>query len=332
MTALYYQFLPPGVKRQYHQEVDLYIRQSGRAEFLNTIEKIRESMFAFDKQYKSVPKPPRASTEQSSSANRNKPQPQGAPVDVEYSAHAKFLQQMEIYKTLKLAIKRADIGIIRRAFARCCLLFHGSNKSKYAFLSLYMTWITQTPAADQELQHAILANGLVNLRGAEDSWFEMDRLNEFFNLQMKTLMATRRTSSIDVATLFRTTALTASYCTDLKESIEQAFGEHTNSTHTAKDVSDDVRNLAFQIYSSGSIDERKDGRDSPFQPPDIVSRGCALIVNGVIRFNKLVVHGQWTGDELDDSSGLASTSIGVLDDYVTKEPEEDKSNMATLMI
>lgn len=330
MTALYYQFLPPGVKRQYHQEVDLYIRQSGRAEFLNTIEKIRESMFAFDKQYKSVPKPPRASTEQSSSANRNKPQPQGAPVDVEYSAHAKFLQQMEIYKTLKLAIKRADIGIIRRAFARCCLLFHGSNKSKYAFLSLYMTWITQTPAADQELQHAILANGLVNLRGAEDSWFEMDRLNEFFNLQMKTL--TRRTSSIDVATLFRTTALTASYCTDLKESIEQAFGEHTNSTHTVKDVSDDVRNLAFQIYSSGSIDERKDGRDSPFQPPDIVSRGCALIVNGVIRFNKLVVHGQWTGDELDDSSGLASTSIGVLDDYVTKEPEEDKSNMATLMI
>jgi hypothetical protein len=37
-----------------------------------------------------------------------------------------------------------------------------------------------------------------------------------------------------------------------------------------------------------------------------------------------VVHGQWTGDELDDSSGPASTSIRVLDDYVTEEPEEDE--------
>jgi hypothetical protein len=28
------------------------------------------------------------------------------------------------------------------------------------------------------------ANGLVNLRGAEGGWFEMDRLNEFFNLPL----------------------------------------------------------------------------------------------------------------------------------------------------
>ncbi|RJE22629.1 hypothetical protein PHISCL_05052 [Aspergillus sclerotialis] len=231
---------------------------------------------------------------------------------------------MEVYKTLKLAIKRADIGIIHRIFARCCILFHGSSKTKYTFLSLYMTWLTGTPAAGRELQRAILANGLVNPRGAEDSWFEMDRLNEFFNLQMKTLMATRHTSSIDVATLFRTTALTASYCTDLKESIEQAFGEHTNSAHTEKDVSDDVRNLAFQIYCSGSVDKRKEGRDSPFQPPDVVSRGCALLGNGVARFSKLIVHGQWAGDDLHDSPGLNSTPIGVLDDFVTKEPEENE--------
>ena len=149
--------------------------------------------------------------------------------------------------------------MIRRVIARCCILFHGSSKSKYAFLSLCMTWLTGTPAADEDLQRAILANGLVNLRGAEDSWFEMDRLNEFFNLQMKTLMSTRRTSSIEVATLFRTTALTASYCIDLRESIEGAFGERTNSAHTTKDVSDDVRNLGFQIYSSGSIDKCKEG-------------------------------------------------------------------------
>jgi hypothetical protein len=231
---------------------------------------------------------------------------------------------MEVYKTLKLAIKRADVGMIRRVIARCCILFHGSSKSKYAFLSLYMTWLTGTLAADEELQRAILANGLVNLRGAEDSWFEMDRLNEFFNLQMKTLMSTRRTSSIDAATLFRNTALTASYCTDLKESIECAFGEHTKSTHTAKDVSDDVRNLAFQIYSSGSVNKHKEGRDSTFQPPDIVSRGCQLLINGVARFNKQVVQGRWTDDDLDDTLGQTSEPIGVLDHYITQDPEDDE--------
>jgi hypothetical protein len=144
-------------------------------------------------------------------------------IDVEFSAHAKFLQQMAIYRTLKYAIKRADIGLIRRIFVQCVILFHWSNKSKYAFLSLYMTWLTHTKAVDKKLQNAILANGLVNLRGAEDSWFEMDRLNEFFNLQMKTLLATRRTSTLGVTTLFQQTALTASYCTGLKEAIERAF-------------------------------------------------------------------------------------------------------------
>ena len=90
----------------------------------------------------------------------------------------------------------------------------------------------------------------------------MDQLNEFFNLQMKSLMATRRTSTIDVATLFRHTALTASYSTDLKEVIEQAFGEYTNARHQEKDASNDVRNLAFEIYRSGSIKKHEGGRDS----------------------------------------------------------------------
>lgn len=324
VTALYYQFLPPGIRCQYHQEVDHYIRQSGRAGFLNAVERIRESIFAFSEQCNFVSKPAKASGRQSEYGNKSKPQSRGAPVDLEFSAHAKFLQQMEVYKSLKLAIKLADIGMIRRVIARCCILFNGSSKSKYAFLSLYMTWLTGTPAADEELQRAILANGLVNLRGAEDSWFEMDRLNEFFNLQMKTLMSTRRTSSIDTATLFRNTALTASYCTDLKESIERAFGEHTKSAHTAKDVSDDVRNLAFQIYNSGSVNKHKKGRDSLFQPPDIVSRGCQVLVNGVMRFNKQVVQRRWTDDDVDDDLDQTSMPIRVLDHYITQEPEDDE--------
>jgi hypothetical protein len=46
----------------------------------------------------------------------------------------------------------------------------------FIFIS-YMTWLTHIKAANTELQRALLANGLVNLRGADDGWFEMDRLN-----------------------------------------------------------------------------------------------------------------------------------------------------------
>jgi hypothetical protein len=94
----------------------------------------------------------------------------------------------------------------------------------------------------------ILANGLCQSTSVakpriDHSWVEIDRLSEFFNLQVNT----RRTSSIDAAN----TALTASvfYSADLKEFIERAFGEHTESA-PPPDVADDVRNLSFQIHSS----------------------------------------------------------------------------------
>jgi len=90
-----------------------------------------------------------------------------------------------------------------------------------------------------------LANGLVNLRGTNNGWFKIDRLNEFFNLQMKVLMVIRRTSIIDTAELFRGTALTASYYTDLKVVIEAVFGEYSNARHQIKDVSREVRYLAY---------------------------------------------------------------------------------------
>ena len=298
VTALFYHLLPASVSAANSSQVDDYISNLGRATFLHRIEEIRQYIFT--------------ATEQSPKVSE--------PIDHEFSAHAKFLQQMETYKTLKYAIKHADVGLIKRALARCCVLFHGSGQTKYAFLSLYMTWLTQTDAADKPLQSAILANGLVNLRGTKDGWFEMDRLNEFFNLQMKTLMATRRTSTIDCADLFRRTALTGSYCTDLKETMEAAFGEHSNTRHQIKDASQEVRHLAYQIAVSRSISKYIGGRSSPFQPEDIVQQGVKLLRNGVKRFNDRVVEGQW--EDEDDLDNMTTTPIAVLDDTVDDDIDD----------
>ena len=120
VTALFYRLLPLGVCTAQPNQVDNYIRKLSRTTFHRRIEEIRQYIFT--------------ATEQSPNESK--------PIDYEFSAHAKFLQQMETYKTLKYAIKHTNVGLIKRALARCCLLFHGSDKSKYAFLSLYMTWLT----------------------------------------------------------------------------------------------------------------------------------------------------------------------------------------------
>ncbi|KAJ5562286.1 hypothetical protein N7461_001047 [Penicillium sp. DV-2018c] len=294
------------------EQIDIYIKNMMPSSFHHLVGRIRDELFAADKQQ----------SEMMAEVFPNRP------IDFQFSAHAKVLQQIATYKMLKRGIKYADIGILRRVFAQCCLLFHGSNKSKYAFLSLYMTWLTQTPATDPELQKAILANGLVNIRGAEDSWFEIDRLNEFFNLEMKTLMATRRTSSLEIAQTFQRQALTANYCTELRAKLEAESGEYSNGRHQIKDASMDVRNLAHENALSGSLDMDTNGRDSPFKPPDILSRGSGdSLVTGLGNFDKQRVHGGWQEgedtNEGEDTSRPASIPIAVFDDSVILSDYED---------
>jgi hypothetical protein len=142
------------------------------------------------------------------------------------------------------------------------------------------------------LQDAILANGLINLRGAKDSHFEIDRLNELLNLEFRTLVAHRRASTIEINKLFRRAALTASYYTELKVDFEATFGKYSNGRHQVKDASTEVRNLVFQIWVSDSIIKQPQGRSSLFNPKDILQKGVANLNAGVDKFNKSVVEGQ----------------------------------------
>src|SRR5947208_757837 len=100
VTALFYRLLPPSVSASQPAQVDNYIRKLSRTTFHRKVEEIRQYIFT--------------AAEQSPDEFKH--------IDHEFSAHAKFLQQMETYKTLKYAIKHADVGLIKRVLARCCLL------------------------------------------------------------------------------------------------------------------------------------------------------------------------------------------------------------------
>jgi hypothetical protein len=180
-----------------------------------------------------------------------------------------------------------------------------------------MTWLTHTKAASHQLRTALLANGLVNLRGTHDGWFEMDRLNEFLNLKLKTLMIFRRTSTQLPHDLFRRVALMASYSADLRDVLEQSFGEHTNPRHHNKDASTDVYRLAYELYKSGSTTKVDSGRDTAFKPVDILNKAVGdPLYEKIKRFNA----SQYPDG---DNDNLQSSSIDELVDTLDDDNEID---------
>ena len=73
----------------------------------------------------------------------------------------------------------------------------------------------------------------------------MNKLNEFFNLQIKILIIIQRISIINITELFHHIILIMSYYNDLKIIIEAAFNEHNNDRHQIKNASQEVHHLTY---------------------------------------------------------------------------------------
>ena len=98
VTAMFYQFVPSTINPAHSDKVDDWIENLGKEKFMDIIDQTRRTLFDPNEQL-SMP------AEQD-----------GESFDYEFSAHAKIVQQMETYKSLKLAIKLGDIGILQRIF------------------------------------------------------------------------------------------------------------------------------------------------------------------------------------------------------------------------
>lgn len=132
---------------------------------------------------------------------------------------------------------------------------------------------------------------------------------------MKTIMATRRSSTQQLHDLFRHVSLTASYCSDLKLGLEAAFGEYSNGRHQDKDASEDVYRLAYELFKTKSVSQFSRGRESAFKPADILHLGGGdVLFNSIERFND----SQFGDHDLDDT---IATPIAELDDILGEDSE-----------
>jgi hypothetical protein len=174
-------------------------------------------------------------------------------VNLETRNHILFLQHAQNYLLMKYAIKHADVGLILRAIRRSSVYFHASGQHKYAYEMLYLLRLVCTDASSPELQRAILANGLVNTSGAEDSWFETDRLVEFHNGTLKTLFRDCRGSAMTVQYLMEKCALNTEFYRSLDNNITEFLQRADNGKHPEKDASLDIQMMAEKLFRSGSI-------------------------------------------------------------------------------
>jgi hypothetical protein len=247
-----------GIDTSEQDEVDQAIQDMNAKGFMDLVEDVRRSAFE--------PQAWRPSKEKY--ANNT--------VDEEFLSHARYLQQMIVYKTLKYGIKNGDIGLIDRVIGVCCFYFEGTGQSNYAFEMLYLKRLTSTKACDKELRRAILSNSLVNPHGRPDTWQEVDRSLEYLNLELKRELWARRTSTFGLDALFKTTSLTAEYTVRLRKAIEKAFARKDNSAHSVPSPVDDIHTLAFEL-ACDSIKLYESGRVARHQAPDIHTIGLERV-------------------------------------------------------
>lgn len=283
-------------------EVQAYLSNLSVPQFLRLINDIRNSVLDQKVMLKA------------SQVYRDTPKDSVPQIDMEFVNHVRYLKVVQVYIILKYSIKHADIGLLKRAIAWCCLLFNGSTSRNYAQGMLYLYRLIATDACDPELRRAILSCGLVNLRGKPDTFFEADRLVELLNLQLKELLWARGNSTFDVDLLFQWSLPIINYLAPLKANLELTFGEHTNTEHTVKSPGTDIHTLA-ELLVQDSIKERRH-RHVAFHAKDLAHHGYSRIIEGGLAF----FNAEMAGDGFNDNNN----------DENNREADDDLPDLTTL--
>ncbi|KAN0070638.1 hypothetical protein V8E54_011507 [Elaphomyces granulatus] len=172
--------------------------------------------------------------------------------DGEYTTMCRFLQEIELFLTLRHAIKYGDIGMIRRMLEPLAIFFFGPEQHKYGYEMLHLRWLLTDGVSDPVLQRSILASGLVNTLL---DWKVFDLVIEHVNCMYKLDMRNLKNSTHDVNSTFDRLALICAFSTRLRRVIETYFGEKTKNDHTRRSVIAEVFGLAFKLWDDGRCAE-----------------------------------------------------------------------------
>ena len=233
--------------------------------------------------------------------------------DEQFHNHQKYCSHVEAYLTLRYSIKHADIGLLRLALRQVTILFQApaAHAPKYAQALLYVYHLVDSPAASIKLQDCVLTNSLVNLRGSTDSNFELDRLLELLNNNLKAFQQERSYYSKYSDTLLEHWALNGPYLLALKDLLESTFGKPNSGTHPVKSAAEDIWSMALNLASKSLIQYRNEDRFSFNPAADLATEGLHKLGENVLKYNQQYASGVNSDVDDDGDDGVDELEVGL---------------------
>lgn len=243
--------------------------------------------------------------------------------DIEYRNMCRMLQEIEAFLTIRHAIKQGDVGILRYMVDPLILFFFGAGQSNYGHEMLFYRW-NLSPANTPELQHAILASGLVNWTGLPNSNKPIDLSLEHLNGNAKIEMKCYKNSTHDMDIVFNRVCLSNTWTRLLREKFEGTFGEDQTGKHTVASARLDIFFLARNLFVDGLAERRTiaqevhTGDAKCFDSEDIRLKGMMVLSAKVDAFNQQNIRHVETPMaplevSVDDTGGFVDTGAYVKD-------------------
>jgi hypothetical protein len=239
--------------------------------------------------------------------------PANTPQDDEFLLLVRFLQDVMPVKNMLYASKHGDIGWVERCFNRSIVQCLGTGGTNYAREMLFMVWLLRKGTRSNDIvRKAILAGGLVNIRGLEDSWQPIDHHGELLNLVVKTWMKEQANSSFNFKTCLSRCLPLVDWWHDWHRKLEDSLGIRVNAAHTAVDLSGDNYSLGREISAHSGRLHAEGRRLTSFKLPNINQVGANALRAAIARFNERMDE-DFSGvdmpmpDVVADQEGLEST-------------------------
>ncbi len=209
------------------------------------------------------------------------------PHNEQWYNHQCFIRHMDVYFLLRGAIKTADIGVLKEALRETCILFQAKEGrcDNYSPELLRLLHTSNSPAASNRLQQAIIRNSIVNLTGKSDRTFEVDRLVEFLNRLVSITKKNRANSTKPMETLLRQITLTAPYALKLKMTLEETFGRKYKGRHPLKEASEDIWLMATALCHD-SFQEKDQQQWTAYLSTNLRREGLRSLGENVQKYNE----------------------------------------------
>ena len=217
-----------------------------------------------------------------------------------------FIHLMRDYQHLYWAERYADTELFHLWLDRACLFYSARKQSNYALELLRLKWLIGTPAADSELQQAILSNLFINTVGESGAWKGVDLMVEHLNRDIKSVHTDRHRGAIDQQVLLNYASLQSVFIHELRQALDDDLHIFISGAHTTKSTQSTV--IVIANRTAGYFKDQTSVPE-PLSFENLLELGTQKLSDAVIRFNRQRMH----EDPIEEEDLLSSLDpvIGV---------------------